>query len=101
MIVPDALTVKERLLVPPGATALDQLSLVAFDVVLGVVGVSLPQPAAANTAITSHEDTKARSDWFGPADMAAFMDAKSELRNSPARATRRRRRGSRSNPLRA
>jgi hypothetical protein len=59
--VPDAFTVNERLLCPPGATTPDQFSLVGVDVLLGVVDVlSSPHPVA-KSAITSHGDTEARS----------------------------------------
>jgi hypothetical protein len=51
LIVPAALTVNERLLWPPGATVLDQFSVVGVEGLLGVVGVlSLPHPATSIAA---------------------------------------------------
>jgi len=53
-MVPDAFTVNERVLCPPGARTLDHDSLVAVGVGLGVVEV-LPSPhAVAQSAIRSH-----------------------------------------------
>jgi hypothetical protein len=65
-IVPEELTVNDRLLCPPGATVLDHVSLIVAEVLLGVVEVlSSPQPATSSVAIisqaiTSHGDAEVR-----------------------------------------
>jgi hypothetical protein len=84
-MVPDAFTVNERVLCPPGATTLDHDSFVAVGVGLGVVEVLLPPHAVAKSAITSHGDTESRRKfplrlrvfvppWPVPAKCAALMD---------------------------
>jgi hypothetical protein len=63
-MVPEELTVNERVLCPPGATMLDHVSLIDDEGLLGVVGVSLPPHPATRTATTNHGDTKLRSRHF-------------------------------------
>jgi hypothetical protein len=57
VIVPDALTVNERLLVPPGASTLDHVSFIV-ELVVGEAGVLVPSPQprviAAKDAIAIH-----------------------------------------------
>jgi hypothetical protein len=50
LIVPAAVTVNERLLVPPGASALDQVSAAGFVGVDGEVAVLVSSPHAAAIA---------------------------------------------------
>jgi hypothetical protein len=50
LIVPAAVTVNERLLVPPGASALDQISGAGFVGVDGAVAVLVSSPHAAAIA---------------------------------------------------
>lgn len=58
VIVPAALTVNDRLLVPPGASTLDQFSLVVVVGVEGVVGVLFPPHAEpTNMDATMHANT--------------------------------------------
>src|SRR5439155_20269372 len=76
-MVPAVLTVNERLLCPPGATTLDQLSLMVVEVVLGAVGVLLLHPAASRTPRTARRRPNPESRIPNP---GAFMDARSECR---------------------
>jgi hypothetical protein len=71
-MVPDAFTVNERVLCPPGARTLDHDSLVAAGVGLGVVEVLLSPHAVAKSAITSHIFFV--PPWPVPAKCAALMD---------------------------
>jgi hypothetical protein len=70
-MVPDAFTVNERVLCPPGATTLDHDSFVAVGVGLGVVEVLPPPHAVAKSAITSHLFVPP---WLVLAKCAALMD---------------------------
>jgi hypothetical protein len=86
LIVPAAVTVNERLLVPPGASALDQVSAAGFVGVVGDVGVLVPSPHAAAIAAKNtnrsrppslalrqaSEDLEAR---LGSAGMVGIMGA--------------------------
>jgi hypothetical protein len=53
LIVPDAFTVNDRVLCPPGATVLDHVSLIVVEVLLGVVGALLPPHALTARAATT------------------------------------------------
>src|SRR6185503_12273955 len=101
-IVPAEFSVNDRVLAPPGATTLDQLSVIGPDGLLGVVGVSsLPQPAsiiATLIPIMSHRGMKARrrtfltlrasvSPWFVWVNVAAIMDVISASKSSRTHAT--------------
>jgi hypothetical protein len=58
VIVPDAFTVNDRELCPPGATVLDHVSLVVVDVLLGVVGELLPPHAVTTTASRTNPEPR-------------------------------------------
>jgi hypothetical protein len=58
LIVPDAFTVKDRELCPPGATVLDHVSLIVVDVGLGVVGELLLPHAATNAAMRTNPEPR-------------------------------------------
>jgi hypothetical protein len=62
--VPEASTVNERLLCPPGATVLVHVSLLVDDVLLGVVGVLSLLHAATSNVMTNHRDTETQRLFF-------------------------------------